>query len=137
MRIPSKLLFFLLLSFCLLNLAETLGRSAIPFCLEGRIRKLETRYEVEPGVDDVHLLIVENRVLQIDAELASRLRTGDRISKKPWGRTLQTPRGAVRLSLSEDFRGMAVVMPWLLGVGWLLMRSAFGPQRDSNLGNTL
>ena len=118
----NRLLFFLLLSFCLLNLAETLGRSAIPFSLQGKIKRLELRYEVEPGVDDVHLLTVGNRVLQVDADLAERLRPGDLISKKAWERSLRTPRGAVRLSLSQDFRGMAAATPWLLASGWALLR---------------
>ena len=99
----SRFLFFLLLIFCGLNLAETLGRSAIPFSLQGEIRNLETRHEVEPGVDDVHLLTVGNRVLQIDAELAGQLQRGDRISKKGWEGSIQTPRGRVRLTLSQDF----------------------------------
>lgn len=120
----SRLLFFLLLVFCGLNLAETLGRSAIPFSLQGKIRNLETRREVEPGVDDVHLLTVGNRVLQIDAELAGRLQIGDWISKKGWERSLQTPGGRVRLTLSQDFRGMGVVIPWLLGTGVVLLLSA-------------
>lgn len=120
----SWLLFFLLLIFCGLNLAETLGRSAIPFSLQGEIRNLETRHEVEPGVDDVHLLTVGNRVLQIDTELAGQLQIGDRISKKRWAGSLQTPRGRVRLTLSQDFRGMLAVMPWLLAIGGVLLLSA-------------
>lgn len=120
----SRLLFFLLLIFCGLNLAETLGRSAIPFSLQGKIRNLETRREVEPGVDDVHLLTVGNRVLQIDAELAEQLQIGDWISKKGWERSLQTPRGRVQLTFSQDFRGMEIVIPWLLGTGVVLLLSA-------------
>jgi hypothetical protein len=120
----SRLLFFLLLTFCGLNLAETVGRSAIPFSLQGKIRNLETRREVEPGVDDVHLLTVGDRVLQIDAELASRIQIGDWISKKGWETSLQTPRGRVRLALSQDFWGMGVVMPVLLGVGVVLLFSS-------------
>ena len=124
----SRLLFFLLLTFCGLNLAETLGRSAIPFSLQGEIRNLETRHEVEPGVDDVHLLTVGNRVLQIDAGLARQLQRGDRISKKRWEGSLQTPRGRVRLTLSQDFRGRLAVMPWLIICGWVLIRSASHPR---------
>ena len=120
----SRILFLLLLIFCGLNLAETLGRSAIPFSLQGTVRNLEMRREVEPGVDDVHLLTVGNRVLQIDTELAAQLRIGDRISKNGWERSLQTPRGRVRLTLSQDFRGMLVVMPWLLAMGGALLLSA-------------
>lgn len=124
MRTVSRILFLLLLCFCLMNLAETLGRSAIPFSLHGRIRNLETRWEIQPGVDDVHLLWVGDRVIQIDTELAERLRSGDRISKGAWEGSLQTPRGRIRLTPSQDFRGMLMVMPWLLLVGWALIRSA-------------
>ena len=120
----SRFLFFLLLAFCGLNLAETLGRSAIPFSLQGEIRNLEMRREVEAGLDDVYLLTVGNRVIQIDTELAGRLRIGDRISKRGWARTLNTPRGTVRLNPSQDFRGMAAVMPWLLAAGGVLLVSA-------------
>ena len=131
MRTTRKLLLFLLFSFCLLNLTETLARSAIPFRLEGKIQKLELRPEMELGVDDVHLLTVGNRVFQIDAELAGKLQVGDPISKKAWDRTLQTSRGAVRLSPSKDFRGMAVVMPWLLAAGGVLLRSGRRRQLQS------
>lgn len=124
MRTIRNPLFLLLLLFCGLNLAETLGRSAIPFSLQGKIRNLEKRREMEPGVDDVHLLTVGNSVFQIDAELAGRLQIGDEISKKGWEWFLQTPRGRVKLTLSQDFRGMLAVMPWLLGTGVALLLSA-------------
>ena len=120
----SRILFLMLLFFCGLNLAETLGRSAIPLSLQGEVQRLETRYEMEPGVDDVHLLWIGNRFLQIDPELAGKLRLGDRISKRPWERFLQTPRGRIPLTFSQDFRGMLAVMPWLLICGWVLIRNA-------------
>ena len=124
MRTASRILFLLLFCFCGLNLAETLGRSVIPFSLHGEVRRLETRWEMEPGVDDVHLLWVGNRVLQIDPEPAGKLRRGDRISKRAWERSLETPRGKMALTLSQDFRGMLLVTPWLLLMGWFLVRSA-------------
>lgn len=119
-----RALFLLLLGFCLLNLAETLGRSGIPFSLQGKIKRVEMRREMEPGVDDVYLLWMEDRVLQIDPELAQEVRQGDRLSKRPWERSLETPRGRVRLTPSQDFRGMLLAMPWLLLCGWLFLRSA-------------
>ena len=124
MRTASRILFLLLLSFCGLNLAETLGRSALPFSLQGEVRRLETRFEMTPGVDDVHLLWVGDRVLQIDAELAEKLQEGDAISKRAWERSLQTPRGRIPLAPSKDFWGMLVVMPWLLICGWVFALNA-------------
>ena len=118
-----KVLFLLLLCFCLLNLGETLGRSGIPFSIQGKVQRVEMRREMEPGVDDVYLLWMENRVLQIDPELAGRLWEGERISKRAWRGSLQTPHGRIRLTPSQDFQGMLVAMPWLLACGWLFLRS--------------
>ena len=124
MRTPSRWLFSLLIFFGMLNLAEALGRSGIPLPLHGRIRNLETRWEMSRGVDDVHLLWIGKRAVQIDAELASQLRTGEEISKKAWEPRLQTPRGTIRLKPSRDFRRMLIVMPWLAAVGLTLLGSA-------------
>ena len=120
----SRFLFCSLLLFCGLNLAETFGRSVIPFPLQGKIRNLELRREVIPGVDDMHLLTVGKRVLQIDAALAGQLQIGDSISKRGWENSLHTPRGRVRLTLSKDFWGMLTVMPCLLVVSGVLLWSA-------------
>ena len=124
MRTASRIFLTLLALFCGINLAETLGRSTLPLSLEGKIRNLELRGEILPGVDDVHLLWVGNRAVQIDAELSEKLRIGDRISKRAWERSLQTSRGRIPLAPSQDFRRMGVVMPWMLAAGWILARSA-------------
>jgi hypothetical protein len=103
------------------NLAVTLLRSTIPLALNGTVTRLETRTEKHPGVDDVHLLTVGGRELQIDAEVAGLLHVGDAIEKKPWSRTLRTPRGIVRLNPSADVWGMTMAMPIIAAASAILV----------------
>jgi len=108
---------------CLLNLGHTLRRSTLPLRLEGTVTALEVRREKKPGIDDVHLLWLGRRVIEVDPAVTAQLRPGERISKRAWDREIQTPRGPVRLKPSRDFWGMAVVMPALAALtGWLLER---------------
>lgn len=120
---PRGVLALLLAVLCLGNLAVTFRRSLIPLRLDGTISTMEVRREKHPGVDDVHLIWVNRRSYHVDAVIAAALREGDRITKGMWGRTLQTPRGTIHLTVSQDCRGMLVVMP-LLGFigGWVLRR---------------
>jgi hypothetical protein len=118
---PRRTIGALLVALCLGNLVVTLSRSLIPLGVDGVVSSLEVRHEKHPGLDDVHLLWMGNRARQIDAEIATSLRSGDRIHKKAWARSLQTPRGALPLAPSRDFKGMLMVMPLLiLLAGWVL-----------------
>jgi len=120
---PSWALLLLLAAFGLLNLSETLKRSTIPLALDGAVTYKELRREKRAGVDDAHLVWVDGRMREVDPALFDRLRVGDRVSKRAWERTLQTPRGPVPLNPSRDFWGMAATMPLLAAAGgWLLLR---------------
>jgi hypothetical protein len=124
-------------AFALGNLAVTLLRSTIPIALNGPVTHLETRAEKHPGVDDVHLLTVGGRKLQIDAAVADRLRVGDVIDKRGWSRTLHTPRGDVRLEPSADVWGMAVAMPIVCAVSTILAVRRRLRQRRRSTGEAL
>lgn len=122
MRWCNRALLLILGAFCLLALAEMLARSGIPLSFQGKVRSRSILYEKYAGIDDVHLADIGGKVRHLDAGLARELLVGDELAKKPWERTLQTPRGEVRLTLSRDFWGALVVMPWLLAAGWILAR---------------
>ncbi len=104
---------WLILSFCLGNLVVTFHRSGIPVKLEGTVTKIEMRREKHPGLDDVYLVRVGDRTMHLDTDLGRHIRKGDRVSKRRWQSTLQTPRGPVRLHPSKDFWRMLIWMPVL------------------------
>ena len=114
MPTPRKVLLLLILLTALGNLFSTLHRSAIPLGLEGTVSRVELRHEKHPRVDDVHLVWLGGRAVHLDPAIAEQLRAGDRISKKPGQAHLPTPRGPLRLPLSRDFKGMAVLMPLMV-----------------------
>lgn len=124
MRSPSWALLALLAVLAVGNLWVTLTRSTIPLAIEGQVTDVELRFEKRRGVDDVYLVTVADRVLHVDTAIGRRIRTGDRLSKDAWSRTLSTPRGPVRLTPSRDARRMAAVMP-LIGLAgvFLLLRA--------------
>lgn len=108
---------------CFGNLAETLRRSAIPTRLDGTVSALEIRREKHPGLDDVHLLWMKGRAIHVDAQVAKVLRQGDRIVKPAWSNKLNTPRGQITLQVSEDFKGMMLMMPLIVLISaWLLRK---------------
>jgi len=102
------------------NLSVTFLRSTIPLAIRGKVSALETRRESHPGVDDVHLVTIGDRRLHIDAEVASHLQIGDSVEKGAWSRTLQEPRGTVRLNPSADVWGMAITMPLIAALAMAL-----------------
>ncbi len=102
--------------FALGNLYATLNRSTIPRSLHGTVVRLQVVHEKHPGLDDVHLLTLGERTIQVDPELAAHLRVGERVDKDAWSATLSTSSGSIHLSTSKDFHGMVVTMPVLLVV---------------------
>ena len=120
MALSKKFLRLLVLLLGLGNLWTTLHRSAIPIGLRGTVSSIELRNEKHPGKDDVYLAWLGKRAVHLDTPIAEALRPGDRISKRPWETRLETPRGRLPLSVSQDFRGMAALMPLLLLLGIFL-----------------
>ncbi len=115
---------FLLLALCgglaLGNLWTTFCRSGIPVGLSGVVESVEVRREKHPGLDDVWLVRVGGREVHLDAEVASLVRLGDGLRKPAWSAELVTPRGTFGVSVSKDFRRMAVAMPLLIGLAVFL-----------------
>lgn len=111
------------------NLAFTLARSTIPLRIDGVVSDVRTLREKHPGVDDVHILVVSGRSLQVDAEVAEHLHPGDRVSKARWASRMQRGRGSFPLRLSRDFRGMLVAVPVTLAWAGVLRRNRVGRNR--------
>ncbi|HEX2295459.1 MAG TPA: hypothetical protein VHN37_09135 [Actinomycetota bacterium] len=105
------------------NCYETLRRSTIPSSLDGTAEALDVRFEKEPGIDDVHLLTIDGDVFHVDARVAGAVRPGDRVRKDAWSRTLLVDGEPHRLGLSRDAVGMLFVMPLVLLVVGVLLRS--------------
>lgn len=102
------------------NLWTTLHRSGFPVRMEGTVSRIEIRHEKHPTWDDVYLVWLGRRAVHLDMPIAQALRVGDRVSKRRWEFHMETPRGRLPLSVSKDFKGMAVLMPLLLLLAWLL-----------------
>lgn len=124
MRSPSVWLFVCGGILALVNIASTFHRSGIPLALSGRVERVDVRGEKHPGLDDVHLVTIAGRTTHLDAGVASQLRVGDVVSKGAWSTTIATPRGQVELVLSQDFRRMAVSMPLILLLVFVLLRQS-------------
>lgn len=92
------------------NLYETLRRSTIPLALDGEVTDIELLQEKHPGIDDVHLVHMEDRTLHVDASVAERVTVGDSLHKSAWSTSLVVGSNELRLEPSRDFRGMLVVM---------------------------
>lgn len=88
------------------------ARSLIPISLDGVVTHHHIKYEKHPGLDDVYLVRVDGgRRLVVDRVVGSQLGVGETVRKRAMSTTLSTDGGAVPLHLSDDARGMAVVMP--------------------------
>jgi hypothetical protein len=111
------------------NSYETFRRSTIPLGIEGSVESLEVRREKHPGVDDVHLLVVQGKTIHVDAEVASVLNRGAELQKDAWSPSLRIDQVSHQLSPSRDSRGMLVVMPVvLLVLAGLLYTGVSRPQ---------
>jgi hypothetical protein len=99
-----------------MNLWVTINRSLIPLGLNGVVTDIETRFEKNPGTDDVVLIYVDGEDFHVDPSIARRLEVGDRVSKSPLTTAIETSKGYVRLRPSTDFTRMLIVMPLMLGL---------------------
>ena len=108
------------------NLVLTLSRSLIPFALDGTVKDIVWRYEKHIGLDDVFLLTVGGRTIQVDAQVAWALQPGDHVSKPAFARTAQVNGAAVRLTASREFWRMAIAMPLIVVICALLTRRKRG-----------
>lgn len=104
------------------NLWFAAARSLIPLSLDNRIQKAELRWEKHPGVDDVHLIWLDDgRVLQVDLPIskvptAGVLSEGVQVQKASWARTVRLDGREMQLDWSADFRGLVKCMPVFLAV---------------------
>ncbi len=121
MRSPRTAVLVFVFALAAANLAVTFNRSLIPQSIDGRVERVEWRYEKHIGLDDVFLLTVGGRTTQIDASLAGAVEQGDRVTKRAFSRTLTTPDGDVTLSPSREFWRMTVAMPLLCVLALLLV----------------
>ncbi|MDQ4094805.1 MAG: hypothetical protein M3174_01180 [Actinomycetota bacterium] len=108
------------ISLCLVNLAVTLVRSTIPISIEGTIERIEFLSEENPGIDDIYVLHVDGAEIHVDREVARRLVSNVHVSKDAWSTEMTVGRyeaaRTVDLAPSEDFAGMTLTMPIVLGV---------------------
>lgn len=99
------------------NLWYAASRSLIPWALDNRVERTELRWEKHPGLDDVHLIWLDNgRELQVDANISTALTEGVRVQKAAWSRAIQVDGHTVPLEWSADFWGMVKCMPLVLVV---------------------
>ena len=130
---PSRRLFLLALFLALGNLWFTFQRSGIPADLTGRVERLESRREKHPGLDDVHLVTISGAVTHLDAEVAMELKLGDELRKSSWGAELETPRATIALHGSKDFRRMAIAMPLIMALAWILLLLGRRPREEDSI----
>jgi hypothetical protein len=108
-------------AFAVLNVAVTVHRSLIPVALDGVVQQVEVRREKNPGIDDVWLVHIQQRVLHTDAATAQQLPEGTVVAKKSWSRTLTADGRPLPLRLSRDAAGMLWVMPLAVAAAAALM----------------
>lgn len=107
----------IVLALCAGNLWFTLARSTIPFELNGKVESVDVLTEKHPGLDDVYLVRIGDREIQVDEAVARSLRVGDHIRKDSWTweiLNLSDVGTSIRLTPSKDFWGMGRTMPVVL-----------------------
>lgn len=83
------------------------ARSAIPLAIDDVVIEKEVRREQHPGEHDVHLLRFKSgRRLHVDATVAAAVNVDDRLRKTAWDTTLAVGEAQLRLTWSDDARGM-------------------------------
>jgi hypothetical protein len=128
MRLPSAaiiLLLLLLVSLAGGNLWFTAARSTIPLSLNATVLDMELKREKHDGVDDVHLLrLNDQRTIVVDERVFEAIETQRHISKAAGDRELLVDGIPTPLDWSDDYCGMRIVMPTAVGFGCLLMIAA-------------
>lgn len=113
-RTAAVILVLLGIGFAMANVWVTAARSLIPLELDGQVLRVETRLEKHPGLDDVHVMQIQEsrgeREFQFDAVLRPLLRPEIRIAKERFSHELYVNGDATHLDFSADFRGIAVTM---------------------------
>ena len=104
----------LALLFVVGNLLVTLNRSTIPLSFDGVVTNVELREEKHPGVDDVYILHLGSDAFVIDSEIASQIKTGDRVQKGAWSADLRVNDETMPLRTSRDFQRMLIAMPLVM-----------------------
>jgi hypothetical protein len=99
------------LAFAALAAGESVARSGLGREWHGTVTSVDLRTEKHPGVDDVWYVAVDGRAVHVDAALARTLRTGDRLDKDRWERSVAVNGTRRALPLSGEARAMLVVAP--------------------------
>ena len=135
MRSPRVALLALTVALCVGNLTFTFWRSTIPLALEGTVQSIEFLTEKNPGIDDVHVLEIDDEEFHIDKALAGQLTANVHISKDAWSSELTVGKGdiarTVNLEPSQDFKGMLFLIPAVL-IALLGVMSRSRPSRDDS-----
>jgi hypothetical protein len=108
--------------FVALSIGATVTRSLIPARLDGRVTAIELHHVKHPGVDDVWLVTVDKQRLHVDAAVAEQLSRDARVRTAAWSSRLTVDDRDIRLRLSDDARGMLLVMPLTLAVAVVSLR---------------
>lgn len=124
-RLSAALLGAVGIALALANLWFAAVRSTIPLALDGQIQSKERRLEKHPGIDDVFLITLNGRTLQVDQPLYDAVNPGTVVDKWSWSHEVAMSGAGIRLSWSPDARGMAWAMPFtmailavLVGLAW-------------------
>ena len=96
------------------NVWFTAARSTIPLALDGVVTTMELRREKHPGRDDVFLLKLHSRTVQVDEAVYRTVSMGERLHKARWSKRLRHDGQTLSLTWSRDFRGMLLAMPMVI-----------------------
>lgn len=131
MRSPRLLLVLLALVLVGLGLWATFLRSGIPKAMHGVVVRKEVRAEKHPGIDDVHLVTIDERVHHVDPHVMRHLEPGEEIEKAAWAWHLDARAGRLALRASHEAIGMAIAAPLLLVLVVVLLRRPSGRPEDA------
>lgn len=116
-RLPLALLVLLGLGFTAGNLWATLDRSTAPRAIDARVTELRTITEKHPGLDDTHLVRLDDgRRMQVDKTVFALLTPGAHVTKDAWAWRITVDGEPHPIAASPDLRGMWVAMPTLMAM---------------------
>jgi hypothetical protein len=107
----------------LVGIGTATTRSTIPRAIDGVVTAKAAEPDGPLPAETAYFVSVDGRRMQVDRAVHDAVLVGDRVTKRRWSATLQTPRGGVALRLSRDTRGLAPLAVLLLGLAAVLIHS--------------
>jgi hypothetical protein len=103
------------------NLWFAAVRSTIPLRLNGRATHKQRLTEKTVGVDDVHLITLDDGTrIQVDGPVYEAVVLNHVVRKDAWSRKLEVDGTNINVDWSRDFSGMLWAMPSVLVVFLML-----------------